>query len=279
MRNVEKYRKSTIGYNVDKPPTWIPSDLLTTVLNSKSATGENGGDSTQLGETAREVDVAIDPNDPEGGGEDAIEGFQSAESPTCPHYRNLSARSTALLAHSAFVPNAKTVNCCSFGGEKSTMGVHDIEDLVSFSMKPHVLRNVAIYRTSGDASFGISLTKGVWQGKDLALVAAIAKGQAAEKEGTIRSGDAIIQVNGTDVIGMQLKLVAGMIRNAADVLILDVSRGEIPEDDGNEYSAHSPCPYYLSQALADKAELIFAPYNYILDPGIRSVMGIDLTDR
>ncbi|KAG1337169.1 hypothetical protein G6F62_005997 [Rhizopus arrhizus] len=36
------------------------------------------------------------------------------------------------------------------------------------------------------------------------------------------------------------------------------------------------CPYYTSRNLFESAEVIFCPYNYILDPVIRKVMNIDL---
>ncbi|KAI8144490.1 helicase C-terminal domain-containing protein [Fennellomyces sp. T-0311] len=38
------------------------------------------------------------------------------------------------------------------------------------------------------------------------------------------------------------------------------------------------CPYFASRSLAEHAEIIFCPYNYLLDPLVRSRMGIDLTD-
>jgi regulator of telomere elongation helicase 1 len=36
------------------------------------------------------------------------------------------------------------------------------------------------------------------------------------------------------------------------------------------------CPYYASRLIGDKADLVFAPFNYLVDPGIRENMGIDL---
>eukprot|EP01038_Epipyxis_sp_PR26KG_P012486 gene12486-16749_t len=38
------------------------------------------------------------------------------------------------------------------------------------------------------------------------------------------------------------------------------------------------CPYYASRAVAEKANYIFAPYNYILNPNIRKSSGINLKD-
>ncbi|KAJ1733132.1 Fanconi anemia group J protein, partial [Coemansia biformis] len=36
------------------------------------------------------------------------------------------------------------------------------------------------------------------------------------------------------------------------------------------------CPYFASRELAEKAQLVFCPYNYVVDPGIREAVGIDL---
>lgn len=38
------------------------------------------------------------------------------------------------------------------------------------------------------------------------------------------------------------------------------------------------CPYFLSRNLASEADIIFGPYNYLLDPVIRRSMGIELKD-
>ena len=34
------------------------------------------------------------------------------------------------------------------------------------------------------------------------------------------------------------------------------------------------CPYLTSRGLAENAEIVFAPYNYLLDPDIRKSMQI-----
>ncbi|KAJ1786566.1 Fanconi anemia group J protein, partial [Coemansia sp. RSA 2399] len=39
------------------------------------------------------------------------------------------------------------------------------------------------------------------------------------------------------------------------------------------------CPYYASRELADGADLVFCPYNYILDPGVREAAGISLKNN
>jgi DEAD_2 len=39
------------------------------------------------------------------------------------------------------------------------------------------------------------------------------------------------------------------------------------------------CPYFAARALAETAELVFCPYNYIIDPQIRASVSISLTVR
>ncbi|KAI8332659.1 helicase C-terminal domain-containing protein [Chlamydoabsidia padenii] len=39
------------------------------------------------------------------------------------------------------------------------------------------------------------------------------------------------------------------------------------------------CPYYVSRQLADTAELIICPYNYLIDPIIRNAMNIDTANN
>jgi hypothetical protein len=107
------------------------------------------------------------------------------------------------------------------------------------------------------------------------------EGGAVQREGTIKLNDSIIRINGRDTAGMEtIDQVVQAMQSTDDPLLLDiVSNMEtcmIADDSG--YSDYSPCPYYLSRALAKHAELIFAPYNYVLDPSIRKSMGIDLTD-
>ena len=36
------------------------------------------------------------------------------------------------------------------------------------------------------------------------------------------------------------------------------------------------CPYFVAREMMRKSEIIFAPYNYVIDPSIRSAMGINL---
>lgn len=48
------------------------------------------------------------------------------------------------------------------------------------------------------------------------------------------------------------------------------------EDLGKLGEKHNCCPYYASRELYKEAEIVFLPYNYLLDPKIRDVCAIDL---
>lgn len=37
---------------------------------------------------------------------------------------------------------------------------------------------------------------------------------------------------------------------------------------------HKVCPYYLSKELKQQADIVFMPYNYLLDPKSRKALGI-----
>lgn len=204
----------------------------------------------------------------------------TSRSRTCPHYRQLTANRVANLAHSSFVPSNK-VDCCSIGGKKSKYGAHDIEDLVEFGKDPYLQTGVALYRGSDSDSYGLTL-KGPKRGSGGSggcFVQSTKKGSPADISGSLNSGDKILRVNGCDVTRESVANVAKRIKESAgDSLLLDVSRGGegTLSTSERDYSSHAACPYYISQMLAKDADLVFCPYNYVLDPQIRNAMGIDL---
>lgn len=42
---------------------------------------------------------------------------------------------------------------------------------------------------------------------------------------------------------------------------------------------HKCCPYFLSRELKQNADIIFMPYNYLLDPRTRKNQGIELQNN
>lgn len=200
---------------------------------------------------------------------------------TCPHYRQLTARRTAENVHSTFIPNKKQISCCNLGGEKTKFGIHDIEDLVAFGKQPEVDRGIAIYRDekAETTSFGFSLEQKKLADSQRSEISInkIAENGAADREKSLRKGDMLISCNKKEVNRRILRDVTNEIRNSQDPLLLDVYRGKSTFEK-DEYSPNASCPYYLSRALAAKADLVFAPYNYVLDPRIRDAIDIDLSD-
>jgi len=41
---------------------------------------------------------------------------------------------------------------------------------------------------------------------------------------------------------------------------------------------HRVCPYYMSRDNLSRADVIFAPYNYLVDPATRKAQGIDISN-
>ncbi len=199
---------------------------------------------------------------------------------TCSHYRRLTSKELAVRTHATCVPDISKVNCCAVGGDKSKFGTHDIEDLVKFGVQPNVKRDVAIYRDRSqlETSFGITLLQHN-SGIGSVTVGAINDDGAAAREGSLASDDTIMSINGVGITPRHhVDAVANIIKNSDDPLLMDAYNGRSSDIDTNEYSSESACPYFLSRALAKRADLIFCPYNYVLDPSIRNSMEIDVQD-
>ena len=251
VKNTEKARKHQLSsgssdndpYNDNYPPEFMPGD------------GDGGA-----GEILEDTPM----ND----GGDGVEnqGYIS-RSQTCPHYRQLTASRIANLVHATFVPDGK-VNCCSVGGKQSKYGTHDIEDLVSFGIDPYLRRDIALYRNDPRESLGLSLQREDGR-KGGSVVKAVKKNSPADNCGAIKSDDKIMRVNGCDVSQSDPAAVAELIKSCkSDPLLVDVSHGggglgniQSSAHDEIGYSSHSACPYYISQALAKDADIVFCPYN------------------
>jgi Fanconi anemia group J protein len=255
-QNVEAYRKSRLNrlpieYNDDSPPTHHPGDDG----EKQNALDDNENDDDEIGDR-----------------------MESEKYQTCPHYRQLTNVNVARNTHSMFVPDKERVNCCSNGGEKSKFGTHDIEDLVRTGMNPNIRKGVSLYRDSSKDTFGITMNQSS-SGEGPISIQAIRHKSVAEKEGSLSVGDVLIAVNGVDVSrGHTILSVSESIRTSKNPLLLDVySRENQSTDlDVDEYSEDSACPYYISKVLSKSADLVFCPYNYILDPDIRSAMELNI---
>lgn len=204
--------------------------------------------------------------------------------PICSHYMHLTRKSGIHGIQSRFVRHSKDVACCSTGGEHSSMGVHDIEDLVAFGKNPYKEKHIAIYRRGGKGIFGIMLSN---RGDYGCEVSSLRQGSPAAMNDRLHPYDWIVAVNGEDTRTANMDQIYSKIKALPkDPLILDVVRGKgvdeaqkLANDSVEDaYSDEALCPYYVSRALKTHADLIFAPYNYILDPAIRKSMQLSLDD-
>ena len=223
------YAKETSSYNDDDPPTNLEMDTT-------EAPQQQQGDGNEHDEQERDGDW-IDPN--------------SRNKPSCPHYRQLTTTRTAQKTFAQMVPQQAQVSCCTQGGKATRFGSHDIEDLVAFGMDPFVKRGVAVYRSESQPFFGMGIKKNT-QTK-FVQVGSFHEGGAVQREGTIKLNDSIIRINGRDTADMEtIDQVFQVMQSTDDPLLLDVvsnmETGMIADDSG--YSDYSPCPYYLSRALA-----------------------------
>jgi hypothetical protein len=108
-------------------------------------------------------------------------------------------------------------------------------------------------------------------------ICAIKPNSLVANEGSVRADDEILSVNGNEVTGKTVDEVAKMIGKTEGPLLLDITHNPVMVSrEEDEVSPHAPCPYYLSRNLAKHAELVFAPYNYVLDPFIRERLDINL---
>ena len=279
IRNTERMRKvMSNNYNDDNPPCSCPSD------GKGSTNGRINNNDANDREVGKEALVDENGNVSHSTTENTqtSNGWIHKDSTTkltCPHYRQLTTTRTVELARSRFMTDKSIINCCQVGGEKTKLGVHDIEDLVSFGVNPYIERGVAIYRKDGKGSFGMTLEK---KGSDPTSIHKIAKYGAADMTGgTVQEQDTFLKINGKKSRKWSMQETTDEIkRTADDPLELDLLRSGAPYDDDNSndnhFSDHSACPYFLSRALSKHAELIFAPYNYVLDPSIRNALGIEL---
>jgi len=68
--------------------------------------------------------------------------------------------------------------------------------------------------------------------------------------------------------------------HTANNLALELSRTiHDIEDCVNMGLNHKACPYFATRTLADDADIVFAPYNYILDQGIKKACGINVKGK
>ena len=261
--NTEKQRRSALRqsnryYNDDDPPSRWTDDQVS------SERPEHDSD-------VEVVDADGNPADMDDGENSARPSSHhwidkdSTSVPTCKHYRDLTATRVAAYAYDQLTPSNTDCQC---GGEKSKLGTHDVEDLVAFGKAPHVRRNVAVYRRRDTTSFGMTIGRSSTK----VDIVRIKDDSASRDEGSLRKGQEIVNINGKAANKHKsIAEVVQQIDSSPDPMLLDVTN--------RSDNSLSPCPYHLSRALAAKADLIFMPYNYLLDPSVRERMKIPLGEN
>lgn len=199
----------------------------------------------------------------------------SSDKPTCQHYRQLGAGRTAGSMAKTFRPassSSSSSNQYSNGtGDESTKdGTHDIEDMIQFGKNPY--KRTVVLRKSPQESWGMacSLVPSARPHDHRVIVDLVTLGGQAAKSGTVQPGDMIFSINHRTTQSRSLDDIAEQMIHSNEKLVLTVGSS------GEEQSAHSACPYYMSRVLEKHAELVFCPYNYVLDPEIRKSLGIGL---
>ncbi|GMI14569.1 hypothetical protein TrLO_g4418 [Triparma laevis f. longispina] len=275
VRNTEKFRKRELRtgnnplfgrYDDENPPSFVPTDHTVTsnvpVFNSPSKNQDQQQQQQKQENSSGKNDKC-----------------------TCPHYRCLTTSRVAATTSSQFRPTQPPTPC-SHGGEKTRLGTHDIEDLIKFGNNVDHKNDIAVYRKKTEKSFALSLQE-VDEEEDggrrsLVKVGTIVPDGPASRE-ALSTGDVILKVNGENQPITSVEQITSVIRNLKmeEPLIMDVERANPTETKRGTTSA---CPYYLSQELRcakifsqpRHADIIFAPYNYILDPNIRAAKLINL---
>lgn len=251
VSNTDSMRKSLFSgrtqYDDNEPPTNLPQDTLASATTTVTTTNEVEGD-------------------------DDEDGASNNNKACCSHYRQLGTDRTAQLVTQCMVPTCST----NEGGKRSKHGTHDVEDLVQFGKDPHRKRGVALYRKNNNGPFGMRLVED--RGK--IVIQNILADSPAAANAMLQPNDEVLQINGVDIGTPKVDQVANrMAQTPADqpVMLDTTSQSDLVlRDYDDETSPHSPCPYYISRALAKHAELLFCPYNYVLDPNIRASLDISL---
>jgi Rad3-related DNA helicase len=258
VRNTDEMRKRMFTnanefYDDQEPPMSMPQDEL----ESATKTFETDTD-------ANANDNANDNNDT---------GARTSKA-CCGHYRQLGPKRTAQLAHACFVPS-----CASNkkGGALTKQGTHDVEDLVKFGNDPYRKRSVAVYREDKQP-FGMTVVE-----QEGRIHVAQVHARSPASQTSLKIGDELMQINGQPVEAHSsvddIARRIGATPLGEPLLVDATSDSNLSvrnDDDEDTSSPHAPCPYYLARALAKNAELVFCPYNYVLDPSIRSSLGLEL---
>lgn len=95
-------------------------------------------------------------------------------------------------------------------------------------------------------------------------------------EGSLEVRDKVLAISREITPNDDLKYVQDLLHNDEEPLMVDTYSDTHKGLDRHENDEEAACPYFISRALATRAELILCPYNYVLDKGIRNSLGINI---
>lgn len=236
--------------------------------------GYDGDNNNYIDSPSDNDDDGMDDNDIYESNNSTRNNTQMRTNDICPHYKQLEEYNTSLLAYNSFIPPSNR-NCIDFGGEKSKLGIHDIEDLIAFGEKPTIRRNIAIYRRPSE-KFGMQLAPE--KNENLLKIATIHKGGATDREGSLSKGDVVVNINNQSCCSSTFQDNIMRIKNTAEdkPLLIDAVANIPTYEKSDTSNTEAVCPYYISQLLSSHAEIVFAPYEYILDENIRNRVNFSL---
>lgn len=170
--------------------------------------------------------------------------------PTCPHLRQLSSNQTAQKVVDRF--------------RASLTKPPDIEDLVAFGQNPD--SRIFRLRKANNQEWGMKLKDGT--NYPYPQIESIdPNGMAA---GLVQKDEYIFDINGTSTGTMSLPQVEDLLPSCNELLLRVGS--SIQETGSN----NSLCPYFTARALEKSADIVFCPYNYVLDASIRDALSLNI---
>ena len=124
----------------------------------------------------------------------------------------------------------------------------------SFALKPSERRwahkETIVLRKMEGKGFGFGIVGGKATG---VLIKTILPDGPAERDGRLKSGDAILKISGTDLNGMGSEQAAKILKEAGNEVELEIARGELPQFDQPGYNEQGNEEIYDVELTKDES--------------------------